>query len=157
MPILAKFRVMPSKMRYKLVIAFCLMSVVPVLIGIYIASLFIKFPFEANAENLLTITLVTFASLTIAGLGYAITRQMIVPIADVAKVAHDLAEGKPVEKFDVKGSDELEELSQSLKTISHNAHELLDRVEKLSQKDKLTGLYNTSYIRERLDEEIQRA
>lgn len=158
MPIPPTFRVMPSKLRYKLLIAFCLMSVLPVLVGIYIASLFIQFPFEANAENLLTITLVTFVSLSLAFLGYLITKQLVSPIAVAAAAARDIAIGKPIDqKLEIKGSDELEELSQSLKTISSNAHELLDRVEKLSQKDKLTGLYNTSYIRERLQEEIQRA
>lgn len=158
MPILAKIRVMPTKLRYKLLIAFCLMSVLPLLVGLYIASLFIHFPFEANAENLLTITLVTFVSLSLAFLGYLITKQLITPIASVAAAAREIASGKPLDdKVEIKGSDELEELSQSLNTISRNATELLARVERLSQKDKLTGLYNAAYIRERLQEEIQRA
>lgn len=158
MPILAKFRVMPSKLKYKLLIAFCLMSVLPLLVGLYIVSLFVHFPFEANTENLMTISLVTLVSLSLAFLGYLITKQLVSPIAHVAAAARDIAVGKPIDKkLEIKGSDELEELSESLKTISANAHELLDRVEKLSQKDTLTGLYNTSYIRERLQEEIQRA
>ncbi len=158
MPILAKFRVMPTKMRCKLFIAFCLMSVLPVLVGVYIASLFVHFPFEANPETILTVTLVTFVSVSLAFLGYLITKQLVTPIADVAAAARDIAIGKPIDqKLEIKGSDELEELSESLKTISSNAHELLDRVERLSQKDKLTGLYNTAYIQERLQEEIQRA
>ena len=58
-----------------------------------------------------------------------------------------------VEDVEVKGgTDELEELSRSLRVISKNAKELLDKVEKLSPRDKLTGLYNVSYIRERLDD-----
>jgi diguanylate cyclase (GGDEF)-like protein len=134
------------------------MSVLPVLVGLYIASIFIHFPFEANTENVLTISLVTFVSLSLALLGYLITKQIVAPIADVAAAVRDIAIGKPIDqKLEIKGSDELEELSQSLQTISSNAHELLGRVEKLSQKDKLTGLYNAAYIRERLQEEIQRA
>jgi diguanylate cyclase (GGDEF)-like protein len=59
-------------------------------------------------------------------------------------------------KVDVS-TDEIQDLSQSLKKISRNAKELLEKVEKLSLKDKLTGLYNAAYIRERLSEEIRRA
>ena len=54
-------------------------------------------------------------------------------------------------------TEEIQELTRSLKMISRNAKELLGQVEKLSLRDKLTGLYNAHYIRERLDEEIQRA
>ena len=73
-------------------------------------------------------------------------------------VAKGIAEGRLDGALaDMKGVAELEELSDSLKTISNNARELLEKVEKLSLKDSLTGLYNGSYLRERLSEEIQRA
>lgn len=148
----AEFRVMPTKLRYKLLTAFCLMSLLPTLAGVYIASLFVRFPFEVTSENLITITLVIVFSVTLSYFGFLITPQMVHPIADVSQVAHQIAEGKlDVESADFKGADELEELTRSLKTISSNARELLDKV------DKLTGLYNASYIRERLNEEIQRA
>jgi len=151
--------VMPTKLRYKLMVSFCLMSLLPILAGIYIASIFVKFPFVMSHENLTTITLVFLSSLAISFFGYLITQQIFNPIADIAATAQQLAQGKLVEGHttDAKGSDEIEELSRSLRTISKNARELLDKVEKLTLKDKLTGLYNAGYIRERLNEEIQRA
>jgi diguanylate cyclase (GGDEF)-like protein len=152
---------MPTKSKYRLLVSFCLMSVVPVLVGVYIASLFIKFPFEDNSsENIATITLVSLFSLVLSYLGYLVTRGIVHPMEEVSQAAQKIAEGRveePILIENVKGCDELEELSYSLKTISSNAKELLEKVEKLSLKDKLTGLYNASYIRERLDEEIQRA
>jgi len=149
---------MPTQLKYKLVVAFCLMSVVPILVGLYIASLFIQFPFVANTSNLMTISLVTGVSLFLSFLGYFITQQLLSPIIQAANVARNIASGQMSnETIESKGSEELEDLSRSLRTISSNARELLDKVEKLSQKDKLTGLYNASYIRERLNEEIQRA
>ena len=148
---------MPTKLRYKLLISFCLMSLLPIMVGIYIASLFIKFPFEVNTGNLLTIGAVTFFSLILSYLGHLVTRQIVAPISGVSAVAKNIAAGRFDEPVDVQVSDELEDLSQSLKTITKNAKELLEKVEKLSLKDKLTGLYNATYIRERLDEEIQRA
>lgn len=159
MPNLMRGAIAPTKLSYKLFISFCLMSLVPLLIGVYIASLFIHFPFDANRENILTVSLVMLFSALLSFMGYLITRQLIHPITDAAATAKDIAlKFGYNDKNDVsKGSDELEDLSRSLRTIQFNARELLEKVEKLSLKDKLTGLYNATYIRERLDEEIHRA
>lgn len=158
MPFRLDFKIMPTKLRYKLLTSFCLMSLLPTLAGVYIASLFVKFPFEVTSENMITISLVILFSLLLSYFGFLIAKQMVHPIADVSQAAHDIAQGKldePPAEF--RGADELEELTHSLRKISSNARELLDKVDKLTLKDKLTGLYNASYIRERLNEEIQRA
>lgn len=151
---------LPTKLKYKMLVSFCLMSLLPILAGIYVASLFIKFPFEADQGNLTTVSLVSLFSLFLSFLGYAITKQTMKPITNVTTVAQHIAEGKLDEPLSIdtsESADEIQELTRSLKTISMNAKELLDKVEKLSLKDKLTGLYNAAYIRERLNEEIQRA
>ena len=151
---------LPTKLKYKMLVSFCLMSLLPILAGIYVASLFIHFPFEANQGNLTTVSLVSLFSLFLSFLGYTITKQTMNPISKVTETAHNIAEGKLDEApaADVSDTaDEIQDLTRSLRTISRNAKELLEKVEKLSLKDKLTGLYNAAYIRERLDEEIQRA
>jgi diguanylate cyclase (GGDEF)-like protein len=80
------------------------------------------------------------------------------PLVQVKEAAENIAAGRLEDEPQVVGAtDEIQDLTQSLKKISRNAKELLEKVEKLSLKDKLTGLYNATYIRERLDEEIQRA
>lgn len=154
-----KMTVMPTKLRYKLLVSFCLMSLLPILAGFYVASLFIKFPFEMSSGNLMMISLITLFSLSLSFFGYLITKQIFSPIAGIAVTAQNIAQGMLDQDNspDVKGTDELEDLTKSLKIISKNARELLDKVEKLSLKDKMTGLYNATYIRERLNEEIQRA
>lgn len=158
MPILKSAAIMPTKLRYKLAVAFALMSVLPMLVGIYVASLLIKFPLEKNPENMGMLSLVLLVSFTLALLGYHITRQMVMPVVKAAQVARDIAQGNlMVQSAGAGGTEELQDLSRSLNEISKNARELLEKVEKLSQKDKLTGLYNVSYIRERLKEEIERA
>lgn len=154
---LAQIAVMPTKLRYKLLVAFCLVSLLPILAGIYIVSIFLKYPFETSVDNLTTGSVVAIFSLLLSYLGYLTAQQITMPIAEAARVAGGIASGKLDEQADLKGADELEDLSRSLKQISKNAKELLDKVEKLAVKDKLTGLYNVNYIRERLDEEIQRA
>ncbi|MCG3176358.1 MAG: hypothetical protein MOGMAGMI_01307 [Candidatus Omnitrophica bacterium] len=157
-PLVQGLQNMQSRLRYKLLLAFCLMSLLPILVGVYIASLFVKFPFEATSSNLTTIGLVTACSLTLSFLGLQVTKQLVTPIADATEAARRIASGQVDETPEIKGgSEEIEELSKSLRLISLNAKELLEKVERLSMKDKLTGLHNATYIRERLNEEIQRA
>lgn len=153
-----RLSLMPTKLRYRFLVAVCLMSVLPILMGAYLVSFFLRYPFETSELNLMAITLISGLSIFIAFLGYLVSRQLIKPIANIAIAAEKIAKGRVYDgTMEVKGIDELEDLSRSLKVISKNAQELLDKVERLSLRDKLTGLYNVSYIRERLSEEIQRA
>lgn len=147
--------IMPTRLKYKVLVAFCMASLVPLLVGFYVASIFIN-PFADVTTVTLTIFLTLFFSLVLAVEGLYILKQSTSPIELASQAARNIAEGR-LEEPDFKGSDEVEALSKSLKLISKNARELLDTVERLSLKDSLTGLYNASYIRERLDEEIQRA
>ena len=151
--------VLPTKLKYRMQACFCLMSILPILAGMYVASLFIHFPFDINPTNLTVISLVCVFSLTLSLLGFYIAKQMMTPLVGVSAAAHSIAQGKLDEEpaVAIDTADEIQDLTRSLKIISRNAKELLEKVEKLSLKDKLTGLYNTTYIRERLDEEIQRA
>ena len=152
-----KIRVMPTASRYRLMVSFCLSSLIPILSGVYIGSLFIKYPFDMNPLNLLTISMVILFSMLLSFLGHEINKGLIFPIEEATRTAEKIAGGKLEAVPNLRGSDELESLSRNLRTISDNAKELLDQVEKLSLKDKLTGLYKAAYIQERLDEEIRRS
>ena len=151
--------ILPTKLKYRMMVGFCLMSILPLLAGAYIASLFIHFPFGASQASTTVVTLVGLLSLSLSLLGFHMTKQMMMPIEGVSAAAQNIAAGKVDQEIDAAAdtTDEIQDLSRSLKRISQNAKELLEKVEKLSLRDKLTGLYNASYIRERLDEEIQRA
>ena len=157
MPTYSKIRFMPTKIKYKFLVSFCLMSVVPTLVGIYIGSLFIKYPFVADTYSLFTISVIVLFSMMLSLLGYEVTKEMVTPITDLAAAAQNIAAGELDKGVELKGAEELEDLSKSLRVISRNARELLEKVDKLSQKEKITGLYNLTYMRERLQEEIQRA
>jgi diguanylate cyclase (GGDEF)-like protein len=150
---------LPTKLKYKVLSSFLLMSLLPILAGLYVTSLFVRFPFNADPVRLTTVTLVCFFSLLLSFLGYRVMKQSVDPFDEMSHAAHDIAEGKLDVTPPLAGdsTDEIQDLSRSLRIITHNAKELLEKVEKLSLKDKLTGLYNAAYIRERLDEEIQRS
>src|SRR3989338_8320477 len=149
--------IMPSKLKNRFFVAFCLMSLIPNLVGVYIGSLFIKYPFFGQGSTVFAITAAFFLSLVLSLLGFQVARQMMNPIIAVSAAARRIAGGNWDMGVQIKGTEELEDLSNSLRTMSENARELLLKVEKLSLKDKLTGLYNSAYIRERLHEEIERS
>ena len=152
-----KIALMPTQTRYRLLITFCLTSLIPILSGVYVGSLFVRYPFDSNPMNLMTISLVILFSMLLSFLGHEVNKGLIFPIMDATSAAKRIALGELAEVPNLRGSDELEDLSHSLHMISKNAKELLEKVEKLSLKDKLTGLYKATYLQERLNEEIQRS
>ncbi len=157
MPFLSNVPFLPTKLRYQLIVAFCLMSLLPVLLGVYGIFVIVQSPLQSHLSEWGVILTFALLSLSMSFMGYLVTRQLLKPAVDVNVMAHKIAMGKLDEREHVKGAEDWEELSKSLRTISTNALELLEKVERLSMRDKLTGLYNATYIRERLDEEIQRA
>jgi diguanylate cyclase (GGDEF)-like protein len=150
--------ILPTKLKYILLASFCLMTLIPMLAGAYVSSLMMKVAQERGESYLFVVSCVALFSLLIAYLGFMAVKQLIMPIVQVKAAAESIAAGR-VEKDPevVTSADEIQDLTRSLQKISKNARELLEKVERLSLKDKLTGLYNNTYIRERLDEEIQRA
>lgn len=150
--------ILPTKLKYLLMVGFCLMSLIPMLAGAYVMSLLMGRDGMAGQPKLFTISVVALFSLLTAYLGFLVIKQLLMPLLQVRQAAENIAAGRLEEEPKVTTSnDELQDLTQSLKKISRNAKDLLEKVEKLSLKDRLTGLYNAAYIRERLSEEIQRA
>lgn len=150
--------ILPTKLKYILLASFCLMTLIPMLAGAYVSSVMMKAAQEKGEPFLFTVSAVGLLTLLIAYLGFMAAKQLLMPIVQVKMAAESIAAGRLEEEPQVvTAADEIQDLTRSLQRISKNAKELLDKVERLSLKDKLTGLYNANYIRERLDEEIQRA
>lgn len=149
---------MPTKLKVVLMVGFCLMSLIPMLSGVYAMSLILKTAAQTGQIHLLTVSAVALFSLLTAFLGFMAIKQLLMPLIQVKEAAERIAAGRLEHGTRVSAAtDEIQELAQSLNKISRNATELLEKVERLSLRDRLTGLYNTTYIRERLNEEIQRA
>lgn len=150
--------ILPTKLKYLLLVGFCLMSLIPMLAGVYLMSLLMDPGGMSSQPKLFTISTVALFSILMATLGFFVIKQLLMPLLQVKEAAENIAAGRLDDEPKVATTnDELQDLTQSLKKISRNAKDLLEKVEKLSLRDKLTGLYNAAYIRERLDEEIQRA
>ncbi len=82
----------------------------------------------------------------------------VLPITSSGKVIGILGTGNNIEPF-FFSDDEIELIGVFTKQIAVAIENdtLLRKAEELNTRDELTGLYNESYIRSRLDEEIKRA
>src|SRR3989338_2282330 len=94
MPMQTKYApIRSNQLKYKLLLAYCLMSIMPILVGVYTASLFIKYPFEASPLNLIVVSLVSIFSLALSFLGYQVTKQLTEPISNMSHMAKNIAQG----------------------------------------------------------------
>ncbi len=150
---------MPTNLKYRMLVSFCLMSLLPTLAATYVIYSILKGVAGGADISIGAISLVGLFSFLLSFLGFQMNRQIADPILSVKKTAQRMADGDLSSdgEVDSTSADEIQDLQKSLKLIARNAKDLADKVERLSFKDKLTGLYSATYIRERLDEEIGRA
>ncbi|MBU3912151.1 MAG: HAMP domain-containing protein, partial [Candidatus Omnitrophica bacterium] len=128
----------PKGLKYKTMIAFSLMSLIPLLICFWLAINFI-FP---NINALLgvsigNISLILFISLFISVLGLYITRQMIDPIVKMAGDAKIMANGDVSKVIEVKGEDEIGDLGLSLNAMTQKIKENIEELKVYGEQTKM--------------------
>jgi diguanylate cyclase (GGDEF)-like protein len=148
-------------LKSKLIIAFSIMSVLPLLVCIYLVSNYIL----PEVGFKIDIAVILMISISIAFSGFLIIKEIFGRVLSITNEARLIAEGDLSRKLEIKDvDDEVNELSKVLNQLTQrllgNMEELdrlMNRIEKLEIKDPLTGLYNEGFIRNRLNEEIRRA
>jgi len=128
-----RLSLVPAGMRYKLMIVFCLMSIIPLLICVYIASNFV-FPFMKEAMG--NISLVVGITLFIAILGYVVARRMIEPIIDMALEAKLIAGGDFERSIEVSEEGEVGDLALSLNSMSDKIRQNLSELKDYGEKTR---------------------
>ena len=89
---------------------------------------------------------------------FSVVNAMVVPVFSRNKIQGLLITGNDKNNFTISNSDlELLELLSKQISIALDNDFLATKVEKLEITDNLTGLYNSVFARERLEEEIRRA
>ena len=157
-------------LRCRLMSAFALMAVLPLLI--FAQNIF---PSLKPTEEP---TLLLLAAIIFSLLGLSLMINILKPISRLTAGARALANGTLIPKFELRREDEIGQLGDALNRMgeglrrsvnelkvheekterfNREIRELLERIEALSLTDDLTGLYNKKYLEERLSEEIQRA
>ncbi|NQT75622.1 MAG: diguanylate cyclase [Candidatus Omnitrophica bacterium] len=138
---LKKMSLVPKGLRYKTMIAFCLMSLIPLLICFWLVTTYI-FPninlfFGLSMGN---ISLILVISLFISMLGLYVTKEMIDPVLKIADDARGIAEGDTDKVIDVYREDEIGELGTSLNIMTQKIRENIEELKAYGERTKLINI-----------------
>ncbi|UCH12331.1 MAG: diguanylate cyclase [Candidatus Omnitrophota bacterium] len=124
----------PKPLRYKLTIVFSLMSIIPLLICVYLATNFI-FP-KYGYTDIGSISLVIFITIIITGLGLYLAREMIESIVRMALDAKKIAGGDFEHYIKVTREDEIGELGKSINTMTQRIRDNITELKDYGEKTK---------------------
>ncbi len=127
-----KMSLAPRGLRYKLVMAFSLMSIIPILACAYII-------FSQNFPvlgDLVSVSIVVIISLIVAVLGLILARGMVDPVIDMAIEARMIASGEFGREISVSTDDEVGILGESINSMTQKIRLNLDELKSFSQRTK---------------------
>lgn len=123
----------PKGLRYKLVIAFSLMSIIPLLACAYVISTYV---FHTPIGGLFNAAIIVIVSSVIAFLGLILARGMIDPVIDMAIEAKMIASGEFDREISVSGQDEVGILGESINSMTQKIRLNLDELKSFGQRTK---------------------
>ncbi|MDD5495473.1 MAG: diguanylate cyclase [Candidatus Omnitrophica bacterium] len=126
----------PKGLRYKLMLAFSLMSIIPLLVSVYLINLYI-FP---RLDNFADVSLAVLFSVLIALLGLILAKKLIDPIIEIAIEAKVIAGGGYDKKIAVSSDDEIGVLGESINIMTQKIKSNLDELKNYGQKTREINL-----------------
>ncbi|MCK4463453.1 MAG: diguanylate cyclase [Candidatus Omnitrophica bacterium] len=147
-----KFSLVSQGLKYKLLIAFTLMSIIPLLVLTYLVSTYVLTQEEISLSQ---ISIIVLVSVIIAWLGLVLAKNLVEPVIDMSIEAKIIASGDFERKLHVTREDEIGELGTSInlltRRIKDNVQELRDYGEKtreinLEIQKKMLALSNLLQI-----------
>jgi len=143
-----KLSLVPAGLRYKLTVAFVLMSLIPLAICVYLFFNYIL-PFlnligDPTVRNVLgnpnaalkDVSMVLVITIIIALLGFKIIKDIVSPIIDMAIKAKDIAKGDFSSNINVKSEDEIGELGSTLNVLTRRIRENMDELRSYGERTK---------------------
>ncbi|MDO8525164.1 MAG: diguanylate cyclase [Candidatus Omnitrophota bacterium] len=127
-----KMALVSRGLRYKLLIAFTLMSIIPLLSCVYVISLYV-FP---QIDSLLSASSVVLISIFIALLGLLLARSLVDPVINMAIEARIIADGQYDKNLIVHSDDEIGNIASSINTMTQKIKVNLDEIKSYGQKMK---------------------
>lgn len=122
-----RFSMLPHGLRYKLLIAFSLMSIIPLLLISYLVNTFILLDKTASLAH---VSIVVLFALLIAWLGLLLAKNIIERVIDVALESKIIIEGNYERKIYVDTGDEIGQIGEAVnfltKKIKDNIIDLKD-------------------------------
>jgi diguanylate cyclase (GGDEF)-like protein len=133
--------IFPKGLRYKTIIAFSLMSIIPTLVCAWLVITYI-FPninlfFGLTLKN---ISFILFICIVISALGLYVTKEMIDPVIKMAEEAKMIASGDITKSIDINREDEVGDLSKSLNIMTQKIKENMEELRAYGEKTKLINL-----------------
>lgn len=127
-----KLSLVPMGLRYKLTIAFVLMSIIPLAICVYLATTYI-FPI---LNTIWDISIVILITILIALLGGEVTREIVTPIVDMAIQARVIAKGDINHEIQIRSEDEIGELGNTLNILTRRIRENMDELRSYGERTR---------------------
>lgn len=139
--LLKDISMMPKGLRYKTMIGFALMSLIPTMVCAWIVITYI-FPninlfFGLSLGN---ISFILIISIVISMLGLYVTKEMIDPVIKMAGEARAIAEGDVDKLIDVNREDEVGDLSKSLNIMTQKIKENMEELKTYGERTKLINM-----------------
>ena len=122
----------PKGIRHKLIVAFSLMSLIPMFVIGYLIAYYIL----PKIDTFWEIYLVFIITVFLMGMGFYLAKKIIYPIVEIAAHAKGIADGTFGEDLDIKEEDEIGELSVSLNRLSTRLKESMSQLRSYGEKIK---------------------
>src|SRR3990167_5969202 len=129
---LKKLSLVPAGLRYKLMVAFALMSLIPLIICVYLSPMYIP----PELSTVWYVSIVLAITIIIALLGLKIARDIVSPIIDMAIKAKGIANGDFSSSIDVRSEDEIGELGNTLNLLTRRIRENMDELRSYGERTK---------------------
>lgn len=127
-----KMSLAPKGLRYKLIMSFSLMSIIPIMACAYI--IFSQsFPTASELINIVTVVVI---SVVIAVLGLVLARGLVDPVIDMAIEAKLIASGDFGREVSISSHDEIGVLGESINTMTQKIRLNLDELKSFGQRTK---------------------
>lgn len=125
-----KLTIVNKGLRYKLMVAFSLMSIIPLLACTYLISCFI-FP---QLDTLAAVSAVVVISLAIAILGLILAKSLVDPVIEMAVEAKIIASGEFDRKISTPAEDEIGNLADSINFMTQKIRSNMDELKGYGQR-----------------------
>ncbi len=123
-------------LKEKVIVAFALMSVIPLLVLFYLVSVYVL-PYTKQAWDVL---IIVGLSSGIALLGLVLTRSFVIPVIRLASQAQAIAEGQLDKAVEVESQDEVGSIGASLNQITQTVRANMDQLNVYGEQTKHLNL-----------------
>lgn len=123
-------------LREKLIVAFSLMSVIPLLVLFYLVSVYVI----PHARQTWDVLVVVGLASGIAVLGLVLTRGFVLPVIRLASQAQAIADGQLEKEVDVASQDEVGSIGNALNLITQKVRDNMDQLSVYGEQTKKLNL-----------------